>query len=116
MTQEPTRKDVQSMAEVLRDVGELELSRCTIKTHRFWSGDPPGPDQPGNEQPEAAADQTGAAQRRQLLPALSHQVPPPSSLSLSRLGSHGTEDNFLQDKDGAKTWNIESLITEVSIM
>ena len=30
-----------------------------------------------------------------------------------QLCSHGTADNFLQDKDGAKTWNIESLVTEV---
>ena len=27
--------------------------------------------------------------------------------------SHGTADNFLVDKDGNKTWNIESLVTEV---
>ena len=27
--------------------------------------------------------------------------------------SHGTADNFLLDKDGNKTWNIESLVTEV---
>ena len=29
------------------------------------------------------------------------------------LSSHGTADNFIVDKDGNKTWNIESLITEV---
>ena len=28
--------------------------------------------------------------------------------------SHGTADNFLLDTEGNKTWNIESLVTEVS--
>ena len=27
--------------------------------------------------------------------------------------SHGTADNFLLDREGNKTWNIESLVTEV---
>ena len=31
----------------------------------------------------------------------------------TKFTSHGTADNFLQDKDGNKTWNIESLVTEV---
>ena len=29
------------------------------------------------------------------------------------LFSHGTADNFIVDKEGNKTWNIESLVTEV---
>ena len=27
--------------------------------------------------------------------------------------SHGTGDNFLLDREGNKTWNIESLVTEI---
>ena len=29
--------------------------------------------------------------------------------------SHGTADNFLLDTEGNKTWNIESLVTEVGM-
>ena len=42
-------------------------------------------------------------------------VPSTSNISFdtTALHSHGTADNFLLDKDGNKTWNIESLVTEV---
>ena len=36
-----------------------------------------------------------------------------SNCFLMLIISHGTADNFLLDRDGNKTWNIESLVTEI---
>ena len=37
-----------------------------------------------------------------------------SSCFLVLIISHGTADNFIQCSEGTRTWNIESLVTEVS--
>ena len=36
-----------------------------------------------------------------------------SNCFLMLIISHGTADNFLLDREGNKTWNIESLVTEI---
>lgn len=84
--QEPTQKDVARMAQVLEEIG------FNVEIHR-----------------DLTSQGMNSLKRQLTLPELHADA----SCFLLLVISHGTADNFLQDKDGAKTWNIESLVTEM---
>jgi len=84
--QEPTRRDVDSMAQVLCSIGFQVSIHCDLTSQGMNN-----------------------LKRTLTNPDLHRN----SSCFLLLIISHGTEDNFLQDTHGAKTWNIESLVTEV---
>jgi len=84
--QEPTQKDVGRMAQVLEEIG------FNVEIHR-----------------DLTSAGMNSVKRKLTLPSLHADA----STFLLLVISHGTADNFLQDKDGNKTWNIESLVTEM---
>jgi len=84
--QEPTQKDVARMAQVLEEIG------FNVEIHR-----------------DLTSQGMNSVKRKLTLPSLHADA----STFLLLVISHGTADNFLQDKDGNKTWNIESLVTEM---
>jgi hypothetical protein len=87
--QEPTRRDVARMAEVLKDIG------FTVEIHR---------DLTSRGMNGLKREMTRSARHRD------------ASCFLLLVISHGTADNFLQDREGTKTWNLESLVTEICDM
>ena len=79
--QEPTKKDVEIMGSVLRDIGQIYnrywMLRNDISKNnsvsRIRGGDLPEPDQPGDELRQEEADRGQAPPRLQLLPLPDHQ-------------------------------------------
>jgi len=84
--QTPTRNDVDSMGIVLKDIGFDVEVHCNLTSQGMNN------------------------LKRKLTEETRHRD---ANCFLMLIISHGTADNFLLDKDGNKTWNIESLVTEV---
>jgi len=84
--QSPTKKDVEAMATVLRDMG------FDVEIHKDLTS------------------QGMNVVKRKITTESMHKD---SNCFLLLVISHGTADNFLLDKDGNKTWNLESLVTEI---
>ena len=76
--QEPTKKDVEIMGSVLKDIGQI-LTEDKIRyltansVSRIRGRDLPEPDQPGDELRQEEADRGQAPPRLQLLPLPDHQ-------------------------------------------
>jgi len=83
----PTKKDVDAMGQVLKDIG------FDVQIHKNLTS------------------QQMNSVKRDFTDIKLHSD---SNCFLVLVISHGTSDNFLQDRDANRTWNIESLITEVS--
>jgi len=83
----PTRKDVQAMGQVLKTIG------FDVQIHK-----------------NLTSQQMNNIKRN----FTEVRIHSDSNCFLVLVISHGTSDNFLQDRNGTRTWNIESLITEVS--
>eukprot|EP00092_Neocalanus_flemingeri_P038831 GFUD01042275.1.p1 GENE.GFUD01042275.1~~GFUD01042275.1.p1 ORF type:complete len:543 (+),score=121.27 GFUD01042275.1:118-1746(+) len=86
LEQTPTRKDVESMGSVLKDIGFDVEVHCNLSSQGM------------------------NVVKRKVTEESKHKD---ANCFLMLIISHGTADNFLLDKDGNKTWNIESLVTEV---
>jgi len=86
LEQTPTRKDVDSMGTVLKDIGFDVEVHCNLSSQGM------------------------NIIKRKVTEESNHKD---ANCFLMLIISHGTADNFLLDKDGNKTWNIESLVTEV---
>merc|ERR1711892_545293 len=83
----PTKKDVEAMGQVLKAIG------FDVQIHK-----------------NLTSQQMNSVKRS----FTEQRIHSDSNCFLVLVISHGTADNFLQDRDGNRTWNIESLITEVS--
>eukprot|EP00091_Calanus_sinicus_P004929 TRINITY_DN15297_c0_g1_i1.p1 TRINITY_DN15297_c0_g1~~TRINITY_DN15297_c0_g1_i1.p1 ORF type:complete len:318 (-),score=123.24 TRINITY_DN15297_c0_g1_i1:276-1205(-) len=86
MEQPPTKNDVENMGAVLKDIGFDVLVHVNLTSQEMNSV------------------------KRKVTEESKHKD---ANCFLMLIISHGTADNFLVDKDGNKTWNIESLVTEV---
>jgi len=86
LEQPPTKNDVENMGAVLQDIG------FDVEVHVNLTS------------------QGMNIVKRKVTEESKHKD---ANCFLMLIISHGTADNFIVDKDGNKTWNIESLITEV---
>jgi len=86
LEQPPTKNDVESMGTVLKDLG------FDVEVHVNLTS------------------QGMNMVKRKVTEESKHKD---ANCFLMLIISHGTADNFILDKDGNKTWNIESLVTEV---
>ena len=101
--QEPTKKDVEVMGNVLRDIGLSSVIYVLCKDNVQCAGF------------EVMVYRNLTSQgmnavKRKLTEDKLHRD---YNCFLLVMISHGTGDNFLLDREGNKTWNIESLVTEV---